>query len=876
MTSLIGQTISHYKILEKLGEGGMGVVYKARDITLDRDVALKFLPEEFSSSEEEKSRFLHEAKAASALDHPNICTIYESGLSPDGRMFIAMAYYGGTSLNHRINDGTLRQTEAIKIALEIAEGLHAAHERKIIHRDIKPGNIIITEECHAKILDFGLARQSDRTKLTRTGTTLGTAAYMSPEQVRGEKVDHRSDLWSLGIILFEMLTGRLPFRGDHEAALMYSIVSEDPLALERFVTDAPPELVRIIRQALEKDVAYRYQSAAEFARDLHAVQRSSSRETQTISGETKANATPALRSGGHVRRLPRVLAITSGIIVIFAAAVIVDRLTIVPSRPDTTRGMIHSSILIPSDRPLSILGGALMSIARPSLAISPDGSKLIYVGRLGETFKLFVRQLQSREVIPLEGTDDAYQPFFSPDGEWIGFFAKNELKTISVHGGKPTTLRRVGPIVLGACWNKDGRIYYGEGEGRLLVSVASSGGDTTILFRRDGNEYPHTLPDNSKLLVSGSEVQVLDLKERKATSLGVRGHNAHYVKSGHLVYIDDGMAYAIGFDISTLSVIGKPRLIAGPVRDHMVPSGHFSVSENGRIVYVTSSLARPMARLMWIDRKGSFHDSGFPPGRFGYLSMSGDGSGMVLTEYQGIDKRPEIWFYDLVRRSKVLVLTPAVFGWLTWGPGPSTATYSDSVDGRWQLFSHPLRESRKRRALMNIGSFNHITWSCDGRQLLVTNESGSRLFALDKEYSNPTAIDSMDQRYFPAISPNGKLLAFLGVKGGIWEVFVEPIPRTSEMWQVSAGGGEEPLWTNGGKQLVYRNGRKIYEADVFYTPKVLIGMPRVVIEGDYENLDGVSYVVSPDGERFLVAMDLENQIDYTEIELITGFFEGLE
>ena len=274
---MIGKTISHYKILEKLGEGGMGVVYKAHDTKLDRDVALKFLPRDISQSDKERNRFIHEAKAASALDHPNICTIHEVDETADEQQFIVMGYYEGTSISKKIEKGRLDVAEAVWIAIQIAEGLQAAHEKGIVHRDIKSSNIIVTDKGQVKILDFGLARKKGLSKLTRTGTTVGTASYMSPEQARGDTIDHRTDLWSLGVVLYEMVTGHLPFRGEHEAAILYSVVNVEPGPIQTVVPDASPELVHIIRRALEKDPKERYQSAEDMLIDLRRLKKDTSR-----------------------------------------------------------------------------------------------------------------------------------------------------------------------------------------------------------------------------------------------------------------------------------------------------------------------------------------------------------------------------------------------------------------------------------------------------------------------------------------------------------------------------------------------------------------------------------------------------------------------
>jgi serine/threonine protein kinase len=274
---MIGTTISHYKILEKLGEGGMGVVYKARDTKLDRDVALKFLPRDVSMSEEERSRFIHEAKAASALEHPNICTIHHVEETPDGQMYIVMGYYDGNSISKIVEKGRLDVDQAVSIAIQIAEGLQAAHEKGIVHRDIKSSNVIVSDKGQVKILDFGLAKRKGLSKLTKTGTTIGTASYMSPEQAQGESVDYRTDIWSLGVVLYEMVTGRLPFRGEHEAAILYSVVNEQPKPIEESVAEASHELIHIINRALEKESAERYKSAEDMLIDLRRLKKETSR-----------------------------------------------------------------------------------------------------------------------------------------------------------------------------------------------------------------------------------------------------------------------------------------------------------------------------------------------------------------------------------------------------------------------------------------------------------------------------------------------------------------------------------------------------------------------------------------------------------------------
>ncbi|NIM98827.1 MAG: protein kinase, partial [candidate division Zixibacteria bacterium] len=441
-----GSTVaSRYEIAEELGRGGMGVVYMAKDAKLKRTVALKFLSLELTRDSEAKERFIHEAQTASVLDHPNICTVHEID-EDEGQMFISMAYIKGESLREKVKAGPMKLQESLDIVVQVAEGLNEAHEKGIVHRDIKSANIMVTAKGQAKIMDFGVAKLAGQTRFTRTGATMGTAAYMSPEQSRGEKVDHRTDIWSLGVVLYEMVIGQLPFRGDHEQAMMYSILNEEPEPMTGMRTGVPMELERIVNKALTKDPAARYQHTDDMLVDLRLLKDNITAFLK--SPIVKASALSMPQAKPWKRMLPWVMAAVMAVIAVLSAW------QWMRSTSATEGNVSRFNLAIPSSQ-------RYVSVTGHGIAISPDGACIVYTGQGELGRQLYIRKMDQLVASPISGTDGAYMPFFSPDSQWVGFVTAGKIKKVALRGGPSLTICEAPPNPAGTSWSQEEIIVFG-------------------------------------------------------------------------------------------------------------------------------------------------------------------------------------------------------------------------------------------------------------------------------------------------------------------------------------------------------------------------------------------------------------------------------
>jgi Tol biopolymer transport system component/predicted Ser/Thr protein kinase len=762
---VIGATISHYRILEKLGEGGMGVVYKAHDTTLDRDVALKFLPSQFTASEEDRTRFVREAKAASSLDHPNICTVYEAGQSPEGQMFIAMAYYAGPSLKEVIANGRMSVEEALRIGIQVAEALKAADAKGIVHRDVKPGNIIITADGVAKLVDFGLASQAEWSKLTRSQSTLGTAAYMTPEQATGEGADHRSDLWSLGVILYEMIAGKLPFKGDHEAALMYSIVNEEPAPIQELVPDCSPDLVYVISRLLEKDPEDRYQSAAEVSSELRRLDRKSARFGITL---------PA-----SVRWWRRKASVIS--MFVAGAALIALVLVMVMKR-----GPGGGSI---SNRYTLFEQGGLVGFGK----WSPDGKSVAYMRCVRDSLYLLVRDVDSKTSRTIcswwAGWNSAENRALNWTASGEGFTyhtLSRHFLWISRYGGKPVV---VAPSLLASgsvspdsatlvMWTYEKLIGVGKSDSLSVIAVDL---ETKLAKRYQPDPFRQAVPwapvrvrfspDGSKIGLSmydpgGCQLWILPwpdgsgAKPRrilKGATFKLPPDFDWHPDSRHVLYCNENSIWMVDtenedmvrltastenevfrsvspdgkrilldktsteYDIVELPLDGSPlRKLISTTEDEYSAE----LSADGKVMtYITERSGRPE---IWVEEEGASRpiitpdDLGAPDsGRFWRASISPDGK-RVAYDWAGTSSQRRL-YVSSIEGGKPLALTPE---------GSWVRMFCWSPDGK-QLFMSVGEGSKFATTVISLGgsvittfpdsagSWGIPVWSPDGRWIAV-------------------------------------------------------------------------------------------------------------------------------------------------------------
>ena len=898
--AVIGQNISHYRVVAKAGEGGMGVVYKAEDTKLGRTVALKFLAPHLLKDEESRKRFEREAKAAAALNHPNICTIHEID-EVDGRTFLALEFVEGDSLEKKIESHPLAFKEALDIGRQIADGLNAAHQKKIVHRDIKPGNLLVTPEGRVKILDFGLALLTEDSRLTLLDTTLGTVAYMSPEQAQGVKVDHRADIWALGCVLYEMVCGQRPFQGVYDKALLYEIVHEEPEPLTGLRTGVPVELEFMIGKCLAKDAAQRYQNTADIIVDLSnlAEKLKSGRSTILRTGAAVGSgnlAGPSPRSGDgqaeglSLRRESDAEPTPSGVGVpgwkprlpwaLFAVATTaLLALAFVHFRQPLPETPLRRFAFTPESLYETTTGGRLDASGgyAGGVAISPNGRHIVYVA-VGEESKLWVRDLDREEPRELDGTEGAGRPFWSPDSQFIGFASNRELKKISAQGGPAITLCRLPSGDLrGGAWSREGDfIAFGSGGPSKIYEVPARGGEPRLLFepvqteKGTGITSPHFLPSQAAARsiifdVGNASDRDIVVKNLETGEWEVLAEGAYpvYSPSGHILYqtnrYQSGL-WALPFSIQTLEPTGE----AFPIAENV---GGPSVGADGTLVYL-DFLRGEGQQLVWRDRGGrKLGVIGQPQEiiRFPALSPDGGRVAVVGTEDSNVD----VWVHEVDRPlRRRLTFHAASEGRPTWSPSGKEITFRSSRQGNADIYSRPADGTGEPELLAGTDLPELPNdWSPDGKHLLYRvddPENGYDLWYLKRNeaggsFDSVPFLQTSFNEFSAKFSPQGRFVAYVSDQSGQYQVYVRPFPEGEGQWQVSTQGGVQPRWSRDGKELFYVEGDALMAVEVSARPSFTTGATTRLFQDPNLRTTAHHYDVSRDRQRFVLVENIERE-----------------
>jgi serine/threonine-protein kinase len=864
--SLEGHTVGMYEIVSRIGTGGMGEVYRARDRKLNRDVAMKFLLPALVHSPDRLARFGREAQLLASLNHPHIAQIY--GLEDaDGLPALVMELVEGPTLAERIARGPIPTVEATQIARQLAAALAAAHEQGVVHRDLKPANIKIREDGTVKVLDFGLAKAlapMSAEKATdspapggppsEAGVILGTAAYMSPEQARGRPIDKRGDIWAFGAVLYEMLTGQPAFSGETASDTIAAILQREP-DWEALPGNVSATVDALIRGCLAKEWRQRIGdlAVAKFV----------------LEDSISAPARPAPIARRPARR--RRVAVHVGMWLI-GVAMSDTAVWFATRSPSPLPRVTRFEITPPSTAALTVSGFF------NDLALTPDGTRLVYVG--GDGAALFVRSLDQLDATPLTGFNAAFGPFVSPDGQWIGVFdgaSAPALKKVSIAGGPVVTLGRPDAPTRGASWGADGTIIFATSNATTgLQRIPASGGEATVLTRpnRAAGEadhlWPEILPDGHSVLftitaLSGrldqSQIALLDLRTGTQTVLIRGGSDARYVSSGYLLYAAEGSLRAVAFDLTRLVVVGGSAAVLPQVQTTATGAANVAVAANGTLVYVPGGVVAAESSLVWVDRQG--HETPLPAPRRSYVYPRLSPSGTRVAFFIS-DQELDIWLLDLFRSALTrLTSDPGLENYPVWAPDGRRVFFSSERDGARNLFVQTDSTATITRLTDSTSTQYPTSISPDGRRLVFTEiaptaAAGDVLqFGLDGANTVTPLVQTPFSERNGEVSPDGRWLAYDADNSGRFEVYVRPFPDvTAGLWQVSTDGGARPLWARSGHELFY-----LTEAGALMRVNVNGGAawaasaPAKLFEGHYGAAafhSGRTYDVSPDGRRFLM------------------------
>jgi serine/threonine protein kinase len=887
---LAGQEIGPYRIVAPLGAGGMGEVYLAEDKRLDRKLALKLLPAEFTKDEQRLRRFEQESRAASALNHPNIITIYEIG-RVDDLHYIATEFVEGLTLRQQMTQIRMKLQAALDVAIQMAGALTATHEAGLVHRDIKPENVMVRPDGLVKVLDFGLAKLTEPdasasdaeasmvTRInTKAGVVMGTVNYMSPEQARGLSVDARSDIFSLGVVIYEMIAGHTPFEGATTSDLIVSILEKEPAPLARYTPEAPAELEWIVKKALSKGQEERYQTVKDLLIDLKRLKvdlemqaklerlaLASSQDGAT--GPTSAVPRPQeLKSvvgfSPRVRTSRERLWMGAGV-GLFGASALMLILAI---------GYTEQTLTVPNLVRLTINPPKDMSFASGPV-ISPDGRRLVLVASSNSEGRtsLWIRSLDTLAIRPLASTDGASLPFWSPDSRVIGFFADGKLKKVEASGGPVETLCEA-PNGRGGTWSRNGVILFSPDIQVPLFRVPASGGTAvpvTRLVSDSSHRWPHFLPDGRHFLYldqreqrDRSEIYTASLDSEKATRLLSASSSIVYAPPGYLLYVHDRALVAQRFDAGLLRLAGEPFTIADEVGcfGELGPTGYgaFSVSESGALVY--GNVEDPMTQLVWFDRLGKQLEPVAPVGTYFGPALSPDGSRVAVVRADPKTRATDLWLLDLSRTNfSRFTFDSNPNSPPSWSPDGSRIAFLTLRRGRWVPNIKVSSSAEMEQQLPNTEDYRLLGgWSPDGTFLVArdaSSETKDALWGVPLNHRNPFQLlqaplqEASSHSHIDAqFSPDGRWLAYVSDESGRAEVYVQGFPPGGGKWQISNGGGDQPRWRRDVKELFYLTENKKLMSVKIKTGAVFEAtLPALLFETRM-----LDYDVAADGQKILV------------------------
>ena len=902
-----GTKLGPYEIVAPVGAGGMGEVYRARDSRLDRTVAIKILASDLSSSPELKQRMEREARAISCLNHPNICHLYDIG-SHSGTDYLVMEFLEGETLADRLRKRAMPLNEILKVGIAIAEALALAHRNGIVHRDLKPGNIMLTQQG-AKLMDFGLAKSSlagldsasanapllsaartmseasPLSPLTTAGAIVGTIQYMSPEQVEGREIDGRSDIFSFGAVLYEMLSGKRAFEGKSQLTVASAILEKEPESLSTLKPRTPPALDRTIRKCLAKRADDRWQSASDLATQLNWITDASTSGASTPVVEQRANRKPLV---WLMTALIAMLVIAAGWVwIAFRGAAPAQR-------------VMRFSISLPEG---DALGGTWYW--HRSLAISDDGSQIAYVAHRAGESRIYLRAIGDAMGREVPGTERADMPFFSPDGKWLGIYSGGAIKKVPLAGGPTVTIAQTS--FKGGTWASDSMIYFSNGGG--LMKVPATGGDpqkiTTLDVKRHEVDevYPELLPGGKSLMFTArtmeqasfddADIAVVNLATGERKILIKQGTDAHYVSSGHLLFMRAGVLLAVPFDPQKLETRGAVVPVAEKIIENpRIGAGQYAISKDGLLVYIPGGVTYGEHELVIVDKAGNAKPLTANKRPYEDFTISPDGK-FIATTIEG--PVTNSWIHDIARDTDTRFNFGIENRDPAWSADGKHIAYSGYKDGKYAVFWKS-RDGSTLEEVLVLADKNVDAW-------FFSPDGGTLLYA-DSQFDGQQNIDALPLRdkqnvraVFPAqfevewaiLSPDGKWIAYNSFESGRPEVYVSPYPAIEPRERISTNGGLHPLWSPDGRELYYRTAASpdelVHRALAQKTRVMAVsietkngfkaGQPHMLFEGPYF-ASGHDIAITPDGKGFILIRETDSQTGPRQIETVVNWFEELK